>query len=98
MNSNSNDLLNNFAEELKRRMSLVTEDGEYESKNVGMEEFITSSSYMDLSEDISQANMQLLKHVDNPEIREAWLILGKGSGKVLTVRFTSVEVFGKHVC
>ena len=30
MNSNSNDLLNNFAEELKRRMSLVTEDGEYE--------------------------------------------------------------------
>ena len=33
MNSNSNDLLNNFAEELKRRMSLVTEDGEYESKN-----------------------------------------------------------------
>ncbi len=81
MNTNSNDLLSNFANELQRRMSLVTEEGEFESKNVDMEEFIMSPDYMHLSDDISKANLQLLIHVDNPSIREAWLILGKGSGK-----------------
>ena len=81
MNQGSDELLNNFASELKRRMNLVYEEGEYESENVDMETFICSPKYMDLSGDISKSNLQLLKHVDNPAIREAWLILGKGSGK-----------------
>jgi hypothetical protein len=57
MNTNSNDLLSNFADELKRRMTLVTEEGEYESFNVDMETFIMSPDYMNLSDDISEANL-----------------------------------------
>ena len=82
MQLNSSDLFSNFSEELSRR--LYTGDDEvlaYEQECVDMHEFITSPEYMDLSRDISEANLQLLCHIDSPEIREAWLILGKGSGK-----------------
>ena len=65
MRTGSSELLDNFATELKRRMSLVYEEGEYESVNVDMESFICSSDYMDLSEDVSESNLQLLIHVDN---------------------------------
>ena len=34
MQSNSSDLLNQFSIELKRRLSLSTTDGEYESENI----------------------------------------------------------------
>ena len=75
------DLLDNFSSELKRRINLSDLEGEYETEKVSMDTFVCSPDYMDLSDDISKANLQLLKHVDNPAIREAWLILGKGSGK-----------------
>ena len=78
---NSGSLLGNFADELKKRIEVSQSDGDYETKNVDMEEFILSEDYMALSLDISDANLSLLKHVDDPEVREAWLVLGKGSGK-----------------
>ncbi len=81
MQFQQNDLFSNFSTELSRRMNLMSSEGEYETERVDMETFVCSPDYMDLSEDISKANLQLLKHVDHPEIREAWLILGKGSGK-----------------
>ena len=81
MQLRENDLFSNFSTELQRRVNLYSSEGEYESERVDMNTFVTSPDYMDLGDDISKANLQLLKHVDNPEIREAWLILGKGSGK-----------------
>ena len=81
MQIQSSDLFSNFSEELSRRISSGEEGSEYEQEYVDMSEFICSTEYMDLSRDISEANLQLLTHIDNPEIREAWLILGKGSGK-----------------
>jgi DNA-binding transcriptional regulator/RsmH inhibitor MraZ len=81
MQLQQNDLLDNFSSELQRRIKLSSAEGEYETERVSMEVFVNSPDYMDLAEDISKANLQLLKHVDNPSIREAWLILGKGSGK-----------------
>ena len=97
MNTNSTDLLNNFADELKRRMSLVTEEGEFESKNVDMETFIMSPDYMNLSQDISEANLQLLIHVDNPAIREAWLILEAARIKNKWVHIGRVNTRGRIV-
>ena len=81
MQLKENDLLNNFSTELQRRINLFSSEGEYETERVNMDTFVTSPDYMDLGDDISKANLQLLKHIDNPTIREAWLILGKGSGK-----------------
>jgi len=81
MQIQSSDLFSNFSEELSRRISSGEEGSEYEQEYVDMSEFTCSTEYMDLSRDISEANLQLLTHIDNPEIREAWLILGKGSGK-----------------
>ena len=81
MQFKENDIFANFSTELQRRVNLYSSDGEYETERVDMNTFITSPEYMDLGDDISKANLQLLKHIDNPTIREAWLILGKGSGK-----------------
>ena len=77
----SNELFKNFSQELSRRIYNEEEGSEYESEFVDMHQFITSPDYMDLERDISKANLQLLCHIDSPEIREAWLVLGKGSGK-----------------
>jgi len=77
----SEDLFKNFSEELARRIYNEEEGSEYESEFIDMKTFITSPNYMDLERDISKANLQLLCHIDEPEVREAWLVLGKGSGK-----------------
>ena len=79
MQLKENDLFSNFSTELQRRINLFSTDGEYETERVDMDTFVTSPDYMDLGDDISKANLQLLKHIDSPSIREAWLILGKGS-------------------
>ena len=52
----SNELFKNFSQELSRRIYNEEEGSEYESEFVDMHQFITSPDYMDLSQDISEAN------------------------------------------
>ena len=63
MQFKENYLFANFSTELQRRVNLYSSDGEYETERVDMNTFITSPEYMDLGDDISKANLQLLKHI-----------------------------------
>ena len=70
MQLNSSELFSNFSEELSRRLYTGEDESyAYEQECINMHRFITSPEYMDLDKDISEANLQLLCHIENCHVK-----------------------------
>jgi len=71
--------------ELARGLATTDDESVWEEKPVGIQEFVESDKFLDLGWDgrigCRPKIMEILKELEKPHIREAILLLGKGSGK-----------------
>lgn len=65
-------------------------DKNYLTKPVSLLEFAESSKFLGLSNDLFRKVKQILVYIDQPHVREVYLVLGKGSGKSTIVEVCSL--------